>query len=177
MKPESLTLAEAMADFLREHGRQSWTGSAWDEPSALAHVAELDLLITLGGDGTMLRAARIGSRYGVPILGVKLGRVELPGEVPPENWREPLTRMLAGDYWLEERMLLDVAVERCGLPDDVDLHTAFPLPPNGPQVSRPRTLLHRAERGGHQPRRAGAPGHRGDLGRSELSDHAIGPTA
>ena len=136
-KPESLTLAAQMADFLHARGRQTWSGSAWDEPSALAHVAELDLLITLGGDGTMLRAARIGSSYGVPILGIKLGRVSFLGEVSPENWREPLTRMLDGGYWLEERMLLDVAVARCALPDEVDIQTAFPLPPNGPQVSRP----------------------------------------
>jgi NAD+ kinase len=136
-KPESLTLAAQMADFLAAHGRQTWSGSAWDEPSALAHVAELDLLITLGGDGTMLRAARIGSRYGVPILGIKLGRVSFLGEVSPENWREPLARMLDGDYWLEERMLLDVAVARCASSSEADTPTPFPLPPNSPQVSRP----------------------------------------
>jgi NAD+ kinase len=135
-KPESLTLAAQMADFLHARGRQTWSGSAWDEPSALAQVAELDLLITLGGDGTMLRAARIGSSYGVPILGVKLGRVSFLGEVSLENWREPLTRMLDGGYWLEERMLLDVAVARCLMTEGDYSQTTFPLP-DGPQVSRP----------------------------------------
>jgi len=109
-KPDSLVLADQMAEFLRGHGRTVWTGSAWDEPEALANVADLDLLITLGGDGTMLRAARIGSRNGVPILGVKMGRVSFLAEVQPDAWREPLTKMLTGHYWLEERMLLDVAV-------------------------------------------------------------------
>ena len=78
-KLESLALAGQMADFLGAQGCDVWMGSAWDEPEALAHVAPLDLLITLGGDGTMLRAARIGSSYGVPILGVKLGRVSFFG--------------------------------------------------------------------------------------------------
>jgi NAD+ kinase len=115
-KPESLVLAAEMADFLESHGCTVWTGSAWDEPAALARVAELDLLITLGGDGTVLRAARMGSCYNVPILGVKLGRVSFLAEVHPDNWRKPLTQLLSGDFWLEERMLLDVAVARGGEP-------------------------------------------------------------
>jgi NAD+ kinase len=111
-KPESLVLADEMAVFLRSHDCSVWSGSAWDEPEALANVAGLDLLVTLGGDGTMLRAARIGSRHGVPILGIKLGRISFLAEIQPDDWREPLARLLAGDYWLEERMLLDVSVAR-----------------------------------------------------------------
>ena len=111
-KPDSLVLAERMGRYLRERGCGVWTGSAWDEPAALAHVAALDLLITLGGDGTMLRAARVGSGYGVPILGVKLGRVSFLAELQPDDWQTPLDALLAGRYWLEERLLLDVAVAR-----------------------------------------------------------------
>src|SRR5512135_257801 len=110
MKPESLALAQEMAGFLNERACVVWMGSAWDESEALAHVAGLDVLITLGGDGTILRAARVGSRYGVPVLGVKLGRVGFLAEVQPEDWHGPFERLLRGDYWLEERMLLDVAV-------------------------------------------------------------------
>lgn len=115
-KSESVALAEEMARFLSAQGRAVWTGSAWDEPEALAHVAGLDVLVTLGGDGTMLRAARVGSRHGVPILGIKLGRVSFLGEVPADNWQAPLLKMLAGDYWLEERMMLEVRVARGGEP-------------------------------------------------------------
>lgn len=111
-KPESLVLAAQMAEFLGSRGCTIWSGSAWDEPEALTHVRGLDLLITLGGDGTVLRAARIGSSYGVPILGVKLGRVSFLAEIQPDDWRRPLDMLLDGCYWLEERMLLDVAVVR-----------------------------------------------------------------
>ncbi len=117
-KPESLVLASAMAEILRDGGVGVWTGSAWDEPEALANVQGLDLLITLGGDGTILRAARIGASHGVPILGVKLGRVSFLAELQPDNWREPLQRLLAGDYWIEERMLLDITVARPGNPPE-----------------------------------------------------------
>lgn len=113
-KPDSLVLAYRIGEFARSHGCTVWTGNAWDEPEALANIAGLDLLITLGGDGTILRAARIGSRYGVPILGVKLGRVSFLGEVSPEDWQEPMSCVFQGRYWVEERMLLDVAVTRQG---------------------------------------------------------------
>jgi NAD+ kinase len=115
-KPESIPLAERMQDFLTAHGRTIWTGSAWDEPEALANVQDLDLIVTLGGDGTMLRAARVASRYGVPILGVKLGRVSFLAEVSPDDWQTPLGQVISGDCWLEERMVLDVAVARAGEP-------------------------------------------------------------
>ncbi len=110
MKPESQALAGEIADFLQDLACVVWVGSAWDEPEALAHVAGLDVLITLGGDGTILRAARVGSRYGVPVLGVKMGRLGFLAEVQPDDWRGPMEQLVRGDYWLEERMLLDVGV-------------------------------------------------------------------
>jgi NAD+ kinase len=110
MKPESQVLAQTIAGFLQDRACVVWVGSAWDEPVALAHVEGLDVMITLGGDGTILRAARVGSRYGVPILGVKMGRLGFLAEVQPDDWRGPMDRLLRDDYWLEERMLLDVGV-------------------------------------------------------------------
>jgi NAD+ kinase len=117
-KPDSLVLADRIGEFARDHGCTVWVGNAWDEPETLANIAGLDVLITLGGDGTILRAARIASRYGVPILGVKLGRVSFLGEISPEDWQEPISRLLQGHYWVEERMLLDVAVTHQGEPGE-----------------------------------------------------------
>jgi len=100
-----------MADALQAAHREAWIGSAWDEKAVTAELGDADLLITLGGDGTILRAARMGARFGVPILGVKMGRLGFLAEVQPDNWRVPLSRLLAGEYWLEERMMLDVKVK------------------------------------------------------------------
>jgi NAD+ kinase len=69
-------------------------------------------LITLGGDGTLLRAARMGARYKVPMLGVKMGKLGFLAEVQPHDWEEPLRRLLAGDYWVEQRLMVRVRVER-----------------------------------------------------------------
>jgi len=84
-KPESGPLAEQMLAFLQARGCSAWIGSAWDEPEALAHLRGLDILVTLGGDGTMLRAARLGSRDGIPLVGVKLGRVSFLAEIAPDE--------------------------------------------------------------------------------------------
>jgi NAD+ kinase len=113
-KPESEPLAERMREFLQARGCTVWIGSAWDEPEAFAHIQDLDILVALGGDGTMLRAARIGSRDAIPLVGVKLGLVSFLAEIALEDWERPLGQILAGEYWLEERMLLDVAVTRAG---------------------------------------------------------------
>jgi NAD+ kinase len=69
-------------------------------------------LITLGGDGTLLRAARMGAKHAVPMLGVKMGRLGFLAEVQPTDWQTPLQRMLAGDYWIEQRLMVRVYVER-----------------------------------------------------------------
>jgi NAD+ kinase len=72
----------------------------------------VDLLITLGGDGTLLRAARIGAPYAVPMLGVKMGRLGFLAEVQPADWQTPLAALMAGHYWVEERLMVRMHVER-----------------------------------------------------------------
>lgn len=115
MKPESLALAEEIAHFLRDEGvADVWRESAWDVEPVMTHIAESDLLVTLGGDGTMLRAARMGASYSVPMLGVKMGRLGFLAEVQPEDWQGPLRQMLRGDYWIEERLMITARVERAG---------------------------------------------------------------
>ncbi|HXF63907.1 MAG TPA: NAD(+)/NADH kinase [Caldilineaceae bacterium] len=112
-KPESIHLAAAMGDFLRSTGvEEIWYESAWESEAVLEHLPNVDLLITLGGDGTLLRAARLGARYGVPMLGVKMGRLGFLAEVLPDDWQRPLERMLRGDYWLEERLMVRACLER-----------------------------------------------------------------
>jgi NAD+ kinase len=114
--PESLPLAGDIASELETKGLHVWQGSAWDEAGAAPHVAEMDLVITLGGDGTILRAARMSARHGVPILGVNLGRLGFLAELTPENCSAHLDRLLSGDYWIEERMMLHIESYRDGEP-------------------------------------------------------------
>lgn len=112
-KPESWDLAQEIEQFLRIHGKDEiWHESAWAADVVQDRLPDMELLITLGGDGTLLRAARMGAEHGVPMLGVKMGRLGFLAEVQPEDWRTPLERVLAGKYWIEERLMVRARVDR-----------------------------------------------------------------
>ena len=104
--PATQPLAETMARQAEAHGLDTWTGSTWDVESVSGEVAGLDLLVTLGGDGSILRAARMACEEGVPVLGVNLGRLGFLTELKPDEWSSVLPRLVDGNYWLEERMML-----------------------------------------------------------------------
>jgi len=113
--PHSQTLAEEIAAFLQEAGQESWTLSSWDPEGIRSHLAGTHAVITLGGDGTILRTSRVCAPNGVPILAVNLGRLGYLAEVAPADWRTALERVLQGDYWLEERMMLTSEHMRAGV--------------------------------------------------------------
>jgi NAD+ kinase len=123
MKPESTGLANEIAAYLRARGLVDiWLESAWESEAVLEHLPDVDLLITLGGDGTLLRAARIGASHGVPMLGVKMGRLGFLAEIMPDHWQQPLVQMLEGRYWEEERLMVRARLERPNL-DSGELQT------------------------------------------------------
>ena len=112
--PESLALAQEMAHCLEEGGVVPWLCSAWDEDEVARCVGDFDLLVTLGGDGTILRAARLAAKHSVPIVGLNLGRVGFLAEMEVGDWLEKLALVLEGEYWLEERVMLRAELWRGG---------------------------------------------------------------
>jgi NAD+ kinase len=74
-------------------------------------VSDLELVIVLGGDGTILRAAEITRGHSAPLLGVNLGHVGFLAESEREDLTESVSRALAKDYEVEERMTLSVRVK------------------------------------------------------------------
>jgi NAD+ kinase len=105
--PEAFDLAEKMAAFLGQRGVACAHGSLYEERLRRKVLdGEADLLIVLGGDGTMLRGGRLGAPCGVPVLGINLGRLGFLIEAQRDEWPQVLERLLAGDFWLEKRMTL-----------------------------------------------------------------------
>lgn len=104
--PYSQELADQVAAFLQERGCSAWIGSSWDAAAIQERLDQLDMLITLGGDGTILRTARIGAPARKPIIGINLGRVGFLVELQPDTWQDGLSTLLADQFWLEERMML-----------------------------------------------------------------------
>jgi NAD+ kinase len=104
--PETQPLAEKMARQAEGAGLAVWIGSTWDTVSVSREIASLDLLVTLGGDGSILRAARMSCEQCVPVLGVNMGRLGFLSELEPDEWQAALPRLLSGDCWIEERSML-----------------------------------------------------------------------
>lgn len=74
--------------------------------------AEGDLIVVVGGDGSMLSAARIAIDAGAPVIGVNRGRLGFLTDLPPqENLKKNLLAVLSGDYREEERFLLEMRLE------------------------------------------------------------------
>jgi len=74
----------------------------------------VDAVAVLGGDGTLLYAARLVGATGVPILGINLGSLGFLAEVKPEDIRPAFEALLAGACQVQERMLLDVEMQDGG---------------------------------------------------------------
>jgi len=71
-----------------------------------------DLIVTVGGDGTFLRGARIAAQDGVPVLGVNVGRVGFLTEVEPDDIETALAAFIAGRAHLDERLMLTMRASR-----------------------------------------------------------------
>ncbi|MDQ1726468.1 MAG: kinase [Frankiaceae bacterium] len=75
-----------------------------------ASVDGTELVLVLGGDGSLLRAAELARPSGTPILGVNLGRVAFLAETEQEMLPATIERIISGDYEVEDRLTLDVTV-------------------------------------------------------------------
>ena len=73
-----------------------------------------EMVLVIGGDGTLLRAAELARPAGVPLLGVNLGHVGFLAEAEPENLPEAVDRVVEGKYLIEQRMTIDVTVRANG---------------------------------------------------------------
>lgn len=111
---ESQPLAVEIEGWLAERGITAWTGSSYDDARMEEMVAGSNFLVVLGGDGSLLRAARYASLVDVPIFGINLGRVGFLSEAQPDDWPEKLTRLLEGDFWTENRLMLAARIRRNG---------------------------------------------------------------
>lgn len=103
---ESRVMAAEILEFIEGMGASAWVSLSWNEEAIKERMPDLDLLIILGGDGSLLRGARLSARHAVPILGINMGRLGFLVEVQPAEWPERVRQALTGDYWIEERMLV-----------------------------------------------------------------------
>ena len=110
-RPDTHPVARAIAATLGQRAIEHVAHTVWDEASVARDVACADVVMAIGGDGAMLRAARVCAEYEVPVLGVNMGWLGFLTEIErPEDCAAGLDKLLAGDYWIEQRMLLQASV-------------------------------------------------------------------
>lgn len=113
--PEAFAEAEAISAFLKEKGMNAPYGSLYNEDlRKRVKKGEFDMLIAVGGDGSVLRAGHLCAPSGVPILGVNLGRLGFLIQVDRKEWREYFVKLLNGEAWIENRMMLRAEHIRAG---------------------------------------------------------------
>lgn len=106
-------VARELDAWLIQHNVKTWCGVVSD-PEVVNALDRYDLLVCLGGDGTVLRAASLAIPAQVPMLPVALGHLSFMAEVTPEELYASVERVLAGDFWIEERALAEVQAQRTG---------------------------------------------------------------
>jgi NAD+ kinase len=99
---EIYTVAQRGADALR--------GVKRVEEEEIAR--RVDLLVAIGGDGNMLRAARRAAAHGIPLLGVNRGRLGFLTDISPDHMLDAIDAILAGDYHAEDRQMLEATISR-----------------------------------------------------------------
>ncbi len=106
--PEAAAEADRIRQFLEGQGVARIIQAALPDEQFRNQLkgGGFDLLIALGGDGTMLRAGHLCAPLGIPILGINLGRFGFLMEVSREQWAEMLPLLFSGRYRLESRMML-----------------------------------------------------------------------
>ncbi|HEY6312955.1 MAG TPA: NAD kinase [Streptosporangiaceae bacterium] len=87
---------------------------AEEVPASAEAASGAELVIVLGGDGSLLRAAELSRPAGVPLIGVNLGHVGFLAEAEPDGLADLVDRVVARDYLVEDRMTIDVTVRSNG---------------------------------------------------------------
>ncbi len=112
-KDVNLRLSYEIADYLISQGKHCVVRRQEQETSVLhsqLSAEEVEGILVLGGDGTLLRAARELADQRIPFLGINMGHLGYLAEIEEQNVQAALERLIADDYTIEERMMLSGSV-------------------------------------------------------------------
>jgi NAD+ kinase len=111
----ALEETETICSYLKEKGLSADYGAINDENlRQRVNAGEFDMLIVVGGDGTMLRASHLCAPNNLPILGINKGRLGFLFQIEERGWQKMIDRVFIGDFWLEKHMMLTGELWRAG---------------------------------------------------------------
>lgn len=102
--------SQELGRALNVEGVETFVCSAWDE-TAWHRLEGSGLVVAVGGDGTVLRAARVARGTGVPILGVNMGRLGFLTELNPDQLRQSISRIANEDWRVEHRLMVRADID------------------------------------------------------------------
>lgn len=119
-KKEALNYASSVIEWLEKKKVKvlitRWVGEEINRRDLAADKEEMgkraDFILSLGGDGTLCRAARDFTPYGISLLGINLGGLGFLTEIPISKYKEGLTKVLRGKYKTEKRLMLETSILR-----------------------------------------------------------------
>jgi len=121
----AVELRERAAGWCRMHGIEHWAVQAQDFDGLCRELAATDVLVVLGGDGTLLRAARAVIQVDVPLLGVNLGKIGFLSKVEAAELEGVLAKLVAGEFKIDARMALEARLLPGGRESDAAIHHAL----------------------------------------------------
>lgn len=113
--PEAVKLAGDITEFLTKKGVEVFLDAStvaelkkWDDLGTEIERMDVDLIISVGGDGTILRTQKFINGKDIPLFGINMGTVGFLTEIEPENTFSAIEEVLRGNYFVEKRMQLGV---------------------------------------------------------------------
>ncbi len=120
--PEAHLMTSALIERLNLKDR-SWMCPVSDVDPNMPEAQDTGLIITIGGDGTIIRATRLSVPHGIPLLGINMGRLGFMTELEPEEALEKVPQYLEGAARVEERCMLQVHILTRGMRDCQEPHS------------------------------------------------------
>jgi len=115
--PKAIALSEEISQYLaQKHINHRVYSYQYEHLMPAPDLLGWDVILTVGGDGTLLRVGHLCVPLGLPLLGIQAGRLGFLSELSETTWQEGLEQLLAGQYHLEERLTLDAELVRQGEP-------------------------------------------------------------
>jgi len=102
--------AQELSTFLRSRGIDVWLCSSWETETACEYLDGTDLILTTGGDGTILRASQLALENQIPITGINMGKLGFLTEIKADEAVDKMPELLEGKVWIDERAMLEAEI-------------------------------------------------------------------
>jgi len=112
LNERALNHARRLQQVIEAEGVSAWMCSAWEPDDICRELDDTSLIITAGGDGTILRAAQAVVTRDIPITGVNLGKLGFMTELTTSEAEKKIGLLLKGEGWLDERMVVEAELEQ-----------------------------------------------------------------